>query len=445
MRVAISLFWLSLLALVSAKADDAILTLSASTDREIYLPDSRNEVLVNARIRAAAAAEPASPAIRNIVWVLDASGSMAGERMQALRQAVAGAVDGLAEQDLVAVVVFGSEVETLVEATRKGVLGNITERLAAIEPSGGSALYDALNQGAAQLRRNAGPGTIDQLLLISDGPATKGPREFDDFSRLVEVFARENIGVSTIGVGPDFDEDLFAAMARSGQGGFHYVAELGPLADVLKGEIAVAQPLVARDVMLVLEFVRGCEEVESIGWREGMVDRQTVTYRFSQMQAGQELGVLASTVIFRPLFGRELVNVTLRWTDPKGGEVHEVQQALMVDFDSDRDWVAESVRPEVMRTVAGVLVAEGFQDAIEFLDKGDLRRALRALQRARNEVQTMNDNLEDTGIAGLTDRLNKRLGELQARGLNAGDRKLFRSGWHNEFEVPMADGSLKEP
>lgn len=437
----IAFFSLIALALLGGalRAEPDALALEAACDRSIYRADSINPVYVEAKISAPVAAVPAVAPARNIAFVLDRSGSMAGESVQALRQAVSAAFAALDEHDVVSIVLFGSEVETLLPAQRRDQVVGLDALLARIEPAGGAALYDALNQGAAQLRRYAANSVLNHLVLITDGPATKGPREHDDFTRLAELFAGEKITLSTIGLGDEFEEDLLAALARIGGGRFRYAAQPAQVSAVLQAELTPLRAIVAQEVVLRIEFVDGCREVESSGWEPAMIEDETVTYRFPHLFAGQELSLLAGAIMQARRDRAEVATVRLRWTDAATGTAHETTRRLSVYFENSSWLVQKSINASVLRTAVGAVVSEGMQRAIEQLDKGDFRRALRELRRTRDDARSMNADLEDAAIAARIEVLEAYLAEVQARGLNQLDRKILRSGLNHQFETPTAE------
>ena len=69
-------------------------------------------------------------------------------------------------------------------------------RIARIEPAGGAALYDALSQGAAQLRRFASAANTSELILLTDGVSSPG-----DFEGLAQTMTSSKMTVSTVAVG----------------------------------------------------------------------------------------------------------------------------------------------------------------------------------------------------------------------------------------------------
>lgn len=417
------------------------LALEVGTDRTIYRERIDNQIYVEARVRPPGPKEAAIPAVRNLALVLDRSGSMAGERIEALRAALGPALRGLAGGDFVSVVLFGSEVETLIEAQRCDELRDLDARIAQIEPAGGAALFDALNQAAAQLRRHATPTTINQILLITDGPPTKGPRDRDDFARLAEVFAGEAISIATIGLGEDCEEDTLAALARATGAKFRYVDQPANLAAALQAELTRLSGLVGIDATLTIQFDRAAEKIESACWPLGAVSGQSLTYRFPRLLAGQTVTVMGTARVdaFSTRFDLlDFATIQLRWTDPASGEARQLSRPAAVRFGGDAGVLRDSLDPVVSRTMGRLIVREALQNAIEHIDQGDFRRALRDLRTARTDVRDLNYDVDDPELTEVLARLDAYLAVVQPRGLNALDRKVLRAGLLNQFDPPVA-------
>jgi Ca-activated chloride channel family protein len=423
-----------------AWAEPAV-TVEALTDREYYLQDTGHQVYTEIRLGAASlpAAVGRSSPVRNVALVLDRSGSMAGERLQALREGVTGALALLGEDDIVSVVLFGSEVETMAEARPRRELANLDTLLAQVEPAGGAALYDALNQGAAQLRRHAGPNTSNLLVLVTDGPPTKGPRELADFTRLAAALAEEHITLSTIGVGDEFNEDILAALARAGNGHFRYVARPATLPEAMLGELAVPGALQARDVKLTVEILSGFDEIESFGWIPGTIKDRTVTYQVPFLFAGQKITLLVGAKM-QPRRGHyRFMKLHTTWTGVPDGQPYQRESVLEVRLDADFNGMPTTANPAVVRTAVNTVISAGLQKAIEWIDKGDFKRALRELRRARSDAIGLNYAVDDPEAQASIRRLEAWLAEVQARGLNQLDRKVLRSGLNNQFSIPVAE------
>lgn len=108
---------------------------------------------------------------RDLVLLLDRSGSMSGWKMVAARRAAARIVDTLTAQDRFAVLTFDSEVERafdgLAEASDRNRYRAV-EHLARVDARGGTELLDPMLQAIALLG-DGGPSRERVLVLVTDG------------------------------------------------------------------------------------------------------------------------------------------------------------------------------------------------------------------------------------------------------------------------------------
>lgn len=197
----------------------------------------------------AADVEPGDDVALNVALVLDASGSMAGEKLRLARMAAARFVRSLRPQDRACVVSYDHEV-TLVAPPAKPSEGmaKLIERIA----SGGSTnLHGGWLTGARALPAGG------RVILLSDGLANVGEltgaeamgAAAGDFYRSHEVVT------STIGVGNDYDEHLMGAMASQGGGGHYFAHSPDAIAEAFSQERFAMSAVALDRVRLVLDGV----------------------------------------------------------------------------------------------------------------------------------------------------------------------------------------------
>jgi Ca-activated chloride channel homolog len=128
----------------------------------------------------------------NLIMVLDVSFSVEGERLTSLKKGAASVVDRLRPSDRAAVVSFSHRLG--LQAALTSDRERLKTSIAALEPSGSTALRDAAYAGLA-LRATSQARTL--LLLFSDGVDTSSVLEE---RRVLEIARRSDVIVYAIGV-----------------------------------------------------------------------------------------------------------------------------------------------------------------------------------------------------------------------------------------------------
>ncbi|MHC4971229.1 MAG: VIT and vWA domain-containing protein [Planctomycetota bacterium] len=165
---------------------------------------------------------------KDIVFVLDTSGSMGDRGGKKLRQAKAAlghALGRLAERDRFNVIAFATEArpfrDGVVAATRENVAAAI-EHVNRLEATGGTAIHDAL---LAALRFERTEGRVPIVFFLTDGTPTIGPTESETILGAVSKANRAQARLFVFGVGDDVNTRLLCDLAAKSRGSGHYVAE----------------------------------------------------------------------------------------------------------------------------------------------------------------------------------------------------------------------------
>jgi Ca-activated chloride channel homolog len=179
-------------------------------------------------VRAAGHAKP-----RDVVFVLDRSGSMEGWKMTAARRAVARMVDTLGAADRFAVLAFDDRVETaptlaagLVSATDRHRFRAI-EFLASLDSRGGTELLAPL-QTAASLLANDEPLRERVLILATDGQVGN-----EDQILAAVAPKASDIRIFTVGIDTAVNDAFLRRLAAVGGGSCEVVESEDRLDDVM--------------------------------------------------------------------------------------------------------------------------------------------------------------------------------------------------------------------
>jgi Ca-activated chloride channel homolog len=160
---------------------------------------------------------------RDVVFVLDRSGSMGGKKMVAARRATARIVDTLTSADRFAVLTFDNHIETppdlpdgLVEATDRHRFRAV-EHLAALQARGGTEMLRPLLRAAEMLNHNDAERER-VLVLITDGQVG------NEDQILREVAAKLPVArIHTVGIDVAVNEAFLRRMATLGGGHYELV------------------------------------------------------------------------------------------------------------------------------------------------------------------------------------------------------------------------------
>ncbi|EDY87133.1 inter-alpha-trypsin inhibitor domain protein [gamma proteobacterium HTCC5015] len=156
---------------------------------------------------------------REVVFVIDTSGSMAGQRMYHAKQALSQAVERLSPDDRFNVVEFNNQHSRLFSSMRSASAINVKQALnwvGRLQGGGGTMMLPAV-EDALSVRSD--PAYLRQVILITD--ASVGNEA--EILRVVER-QRKGARLFTVGIGVSPNSYLLRKAAQVGQGDYVYIA-----------------------------------------------------------------------------------------------------------------------------------------------------------------------------------------------------------------------------
>ena len=162
--------------------------------------------------------EPEEQISKDVTFVLDASGSMRGEKMDQAKAALLACVDRMADGDCFDIVRFSTEAETLfggLESVNDETRGKARQYIRELDAIGGTNLEDALDLA---LKPKPKEGRPHSVVLITDGKPTIGLTGESQLLSKVRQANPENVRIFTFGVGSELNThllDLITAETRA--------------------------------------------------------------------------------------------------------------------------------------------------------------------------------------------------------------------------------------
>jgi len=167
-------------------------------------------------------AKETQPAPKDIVFVVDTSGSMAGAKLQQAKKALQFCVENLNADDRFEIVRFSTEAEPLfgkLVTADTAARQRAADFIAGLRPIGGTAIADALT--TALKSRSEKKERPFMVIFLTDGLPTVGTRDPGEI--VSEVKHASDARIFSFGIGSDVNTQLLDQIAESTRAFSQYV------------------------------------------------------------------------------------------------------------------------------------------------------------------------------------------------------------------------------
>lgn len=174
-------------------------------------------VLVSPQVDAGAqAVQP-----KDVVFVLDTSGSMAGDKMEQAKEALRYCLNRLGERDRFGIVAFSSDVDAFRDAlTSPSSRNDALYFVDQLEARGGTNIHDAL-LAAVDMLETSERGMI---VFLTDGLPSSGVTDEGEIRRAVAQANDAGLRIFSFGVGYDVNTRLLDGLSRESEAFADYIS-----------------------------------------------------------------------------------------------------------------------------------------------------------------------------------------------------------------------------
>lgn len=365
----------------------------------------------------------------NLALVIDRSGSMSGDKIEKAREAALEAVRQLAADDIVSVIAYDSRVETLVPAQRVGNRRWLEEAIRGLEATGNTALYGGVVRGADEVRRFSEDGRyVNRVILLSDGQANVGPSSPEELGRLGASLMREGIAVTTIGLGLGFNEDLMTRLAQRSDGNTYFVEDSSDLPRIFAAELGDVLSVVARRVVIEIEFPEGVRPLRFVG-RDGEIRERKAELTLSQIYGGQEKFALIEVEVSPAEAGREreIARARVSYEDALKQREATLTAVRQVRFSAKEADVVKSADHRVQADYAANVIALAKDEAIALVDANRREAAGARLREEAERVARMGTVYGNSALQSLAAPAAADAARVERDGLGNAERKAYRA------------------
>lgn len=326
----------------------------------------------------------------NVALVLDRSGSMAGEKLTRAKEAVIGALDRLAPDDIVSIIAYDTRVDVLFPAAKASNHAAMAAAVVGLTPGNTTALYDGVLAGAGEIRKFKEGGRVNRIVLLSDGLANAGPQSPAELATLGASLRKEDISVTTIGLGLDFNEDLMTQLAAKSDGNHLFAETAGDAIKAFSDEFTDVLSVVAKNVGITVALDPRIHPIRAMG-REATIAAQGVYAGLVQLYSGQTKYLLLEVAIdpISPKESFQAASAQIEYLDGTTGAIERRTTSTLLRVSDSPAEVLASENKDVMECVVAQVATESNQDAVRLRDQGRVEQSKQLLQ---NNAQWLQQN-----------------------------------------------------
>jgi Ca-activated chloride channel homolog len=317
----------------------------------------------------------------NLGIVIDRSSSMSvGQRLEYAKAAARQIVNDLLPSDRISVTTFDGNVQQLLPSILAVNKAEIMNTIQQIQIGKWTNLCSGWSEGVKQVNQHIYPGTLNRVILLSDGWVTSGNTNGEMITSFVQEMAQSSISTTTVGVGNDFNEDLLEAMARSGDGNYYYVNSSTDLPNIFGKEMQALIATIGQQVTLGIEPQ---SEVEIEDVLNDLDTNPQGRFKLPNLVAGYQFLVVVRLNIPSMTKETDLCYFRLSINDGKQPQSQVVRVPLRLPVVNQSFLSEFPANPEVQQQVALMQAAREKRKGIAFVDRKDYEAAQIQLDKAK--------------------------------------------------------------
>ena len=305
--------------------------LAFASERARY-PFAHNRDLLRLSVKTAAASrQPGRPL--NLVLLIDNSGSMErADRVRILREALTVLAKQLQPADKLSIITFSRTPRLWADGVAGDKASEFTDRVGEITPQGGTDLGAAIDLGYTTALKHYQVGSVNRVVLMTDGAANLGNVSADALKRKVETHRKQGVAFDCFGIGWEgYNDDLLEQLSRNGDGRYGFLNTPEAASTEFAAQLAGALRVAASDVKVQVEFNPArVTAYRQLGYAKHQLKKEQ--FRDNTVDAAEigaaESGNALYAVEVNPRGTGDIATVRVRYKIPGTADYHEHEWAV---------------------------------------------------------------------------------------------------------------------
>ncbi|OZM56939.1 hypothetical protein CIB95_09215 [Lottiidibacillus patelloidae] len=350
----------------------------------------------------------------NLAIVLDRSGSMTGNPLHYCKEAVKFVVSQLTDKDLLTVVVFDNEVETVFgpeNVTHKDLLKHKIDQ---ISTRGLTNLSGGLIQGCQHVLKQKEKDYVNRVIVLSDGQANRGVTDFNQLMMITDEYQSAGVTISTIGVSEHFDEEVMEGISEHGKGNFYFIDEVEGIPAIFAEELEGLLSVIAQNVTLAINPKDGVEVHKVFGY-EPKQEEEGLKLNLGDMYANEVKSILVAYGIqAKPEGIHDIFDLQWSFVDITDGVKEcKCKANVPIHYTTDLKILEAKPNAHVEKQVQITKSATIINEAMDFFDIGDIEAGKQLLHKQAVNMSIIAKEMNDEELLSESKILMEKLNNFE--------------------------------
>jgi Ca-activated chloride channel family protein len=339
----------------------------------------------------------------NFCLVLDRSGSMAGEKLQQMKEAAKLVVERMSPRDVLSVIIFDDsrQADLVIPAGPVEDPIRLKQKLDQIEERGGTHMSTGLELGLRELERGKRADRVSGMILLTDGQTWEDEQACRD---LADRCRSLGFPIYVMGLGVDeesnWDPRLLEEIAQRSGGEWKVIESPEEAVEIFEKTLVEVKGALATNARLTLRFVPGV--APRAVWRVSplisRLDQQIIAAHDIQIFLGDIVKGSGQTILVdlalppRPVGEYRLAQADVCYDQPGAGTNDQKAAIDLVVRFTENLVEAEQTEAHVMNIVERVVAHRLQTQALDEAAHGDMVKATQRLRAAATRLLELGEN-----------------------------------------------------
>ena len=322
----------------------------------------------------------------NISLVLDRSGSMSGAKIENAKKAMNFVIDQLSATDYLSIVEYDDRVNVISASALVKNKDALKQKVNEITVRGSTNLFGGMMKGFDEVLTTKKDGYVNRVLLVSDGLANVGtvlPATINDSVK--SMFKKTGIGVSTFGVGADFNEDLMTSIAENGNGNYYFIDTATKIPAIFAKELDGLLSVVAQQTTLEIKYPDNLKVEKVYGYNHTDTNH-TITVLLNDIYSKEAKEVLVHFKLIKPIADKITLQTQVYFTDAQLDKTDQLFTSTNLAVTRDTIIYKANIDSLVDEMVIVYNTTEMMDKAMQEIDKGNYAAGFAFASKAEGVV-----------------------------------------------------------